>query len=390
VVLHGLPYGEELRATVGEPVAAEPLPSSPRSRVWRVGLRSGERVVVKQITDKGAAGSWGAGSGGPAGTPVAEMAAASAEADARFAREVAGLRRAGLPVPRAADGMGGGAGDLVAVAPAVVGVDAVARVMVLEFLEDREAPADWMPGYAEALARLHARGLAPAGAGDTEDLPGWRGPSEGDVEAFLRFAAGVGVPGTGGVEGELGGVVERLRVTGAVGLLHGDPCPGNDLWTAGGVRFVDFEQASVGNGLVELAYLRIGFPTCWCAMGVPGAAAAEVEGIYRETWRRVTGREVAGELVDACVGWLVRGDALVERAHRESVDHLARAVAGDFEWGYVSARERLAYRLGVVAGLAGAGSGLERVGRWCAELRERMTVRWPDLRPLPGADSRPR
>lgn len=390
MILDRLPYGEELRAAVGEPVAAESLPSSPRSRVWRVGLRSGERVVVKQITEQGAAGSWsGEGWDGATATP-----SAPAEADARFAREVAGLRVAGE-----------------AVAPAVLEVDAGARVMVLEYVEDLGAPADWMPGYAEALARLHARGLVAgretvlgnrsatggvgnaggaASAGDLEVLPGWRGPSGVDVEAFLRFAAAVGVPGGGGVEGELGGVVERLgAVPAAAGLVHGDPCPGNDLWMAGGVRFVDFEQASRGNGLVELAYLRIGFPTCWCAMGVPGASAAEVEGIYRETWRRVTGRDVAGDLVDACVGWLIRGDALVERAHRESVDHLARAVAGDFEWGYVTARERLAYRLGVVAELAGGGA-LERVGRWCGELRERLVARWPGLRPLPGPDSRPR
>jgi hypothetical protein len=155
------------------------------------------------------------------------------------------------------------------------------------------------------------------------------------------------------------------------------------------VRFVDFEQAAVGDGLVELAYLRIGFPTCWCAMGVPAAPAGELEGIYRDSWRRVTGRDVAGDVVDACAGWLVRGDALVERAHRESVDHLARAVAADFDWGYVSARERLAYRLGVVAGLAGGGP-LERLGRLCDDLRERLPVRWPALRPLPGPDTRPR
>ncbi len=384
MTLPRLPYGEGLR----EAVAAEPLPSSPRSRVWRVTLRGGERVVVKQVTDQGGAGSWR-----PAGVAQAVRAGdASAEADGRFAREVAGLRAAGRA-------LAGGE----PVAPAVLGVDAAARVMVLEFVEDRGAPADWMPGFADALARLHARGTA----GDAAVLPAWRGPSEADVEAFLRFAAALGAPAPGGIEDELGGLVRRLDLpardpagpagldpagAGAarpVGLLHGDPCPGNDLWSSGGVRFVDFEQAAVGDGLVELAYLRIGFPTCWCAMGVPGASAAEVEGIYRDSWRRVTGREVAGDVVDACAGWLVRGDALVERAHRESVDHLARAVAADFDWGYVSARERLAYRLGVVAGLAGGGP-LEHLGRLCGDLRHRLLARWPALRPLPGPDTRPR
>jgi aminoglycoside phosphotransferase (APT) family kinase protein len=350
--------------------------------VWRVTLRGGERVVVKQITDKGGAGSWrpaGAAEGVRGGSGEV-----SAEADGRFAREVAGLRAAG----RALAGSG-------PVAPAVLEVDAAARVMVLEFVEDRGAPADWMPGFAAALARLHARGTA----GDTAVLPAWRGPSGADVEAFLRFADALGVAVAGGVEDELAGMVRRVGrpvpdpaecgAAGRFGLLHGDPCPGNDLWTSDGVRFVDFEQAALGDGLVELAYLRIGFPTCWCAMAVPAAPAAEVEAVYRDSWRRATGRDVAGDAVDACAGWLVRGDALVERAHRESVDHLARAVAADFDWGYVSARERLAYRLGVVAELAGGGDRLGRFGRLCAELRERLVARWPGLRALPGPDSRP-
>lgn len=405
MALQQLPYGEELREAVGEAVAAEPLQSSPRSHVWRVTLRGGERVIVKQITDKGAAGSWGADSPGSVGAGPAGAGETSAEekaeADARFAREVAGLRLAGRAVPRgevargeaavpaARNGAVGGAGDRVAVAPEVLATDTTARVMVLELVKDLGAPADWMPGYAEALARLHARGLV-AEAGE---LPGWRGPAGADVEAFLRFAAALDGLASDDVEGELAGVIARLDGAGPgnAALLHGDPCPGNDLWTAGGVRFVDFEQAALGNGLVELAYLRIGFPTCWCAMGVPGASAAEVEVVYRETWRRVTGREVAGSVLDACVGWLIRGDALVERAHRESVDHLARAVQEDFEWGYISARERLAYRLGVVAELAGTdGDGrLERVGRWCAELLGRLNARWPGLRPLPGPEARP-
>ncbi|MEV5726188.1 aminoglycoside phosphotransferase family protein [Streptomyces pharetrae] len=347
-----VPIGDELRSVLGSPARTTLLDSSPRSRVWRVELRDGGRVIVKQITDGGGTGLDG---------------------DARYAREVAALRlaaRAARP----------------AVAPALLGTDPANRVMVLEHLDDLGAADDWMPGHAESLARLHAL-TGPADAGT---LPAWSGPSAADAESFLALARALDVPVPPSVPDELAGLIDRLDPAPHHALLHGDPCPGNDLRTADGVRFVDFEQASLGNGLVELAYFRIGFPTCWCAMSVTGAPLSEAEDVYRATWRSLTGTNVPGDLADACAGWLIRGDALVERAHRESADHLARVPVEDFEWGYISARERLVHRLGVVAGLGRDHDHLHALGRLSAAVAARLLERWPTLRPLPTQDTRPR
>lgn len=68
-----VPISDELRSVVGSPTHATLLDSSPRSLVWRVELRGGGRVIVKQI-----AGGGGTGHDG----------------DARYAREVAALRLA--------------------------------------------------------------------------------------------------------------------------------------------------------------------------------------------------------------------------------------------------------------------------------------------------------
>lgn len=348
-----VPISDELRSALGSPTEATLLDSSPRSRVWRVGLRDGGRMIVKQITDGGGGGT-------------------RPDGDARYAREVAALRlaaRATRPT----------------VAPALLGTDPASRVMVLEYLDDLGAVDDWLPGYAESLARLHAL----TGPADTGTLPAWSGPTAADADSFLALAKALDVPVPPAVTNELAGLIDRLDPAPHHALLHGDPCPGNDLRTATGVRFVDFEHASLGNGLVELAYLRIGFPTCWCAMSVTGSPLAEAEGVYRATWRSLTGTDVPGDLADACAGWLIRGDALVERAHRESVDHLARVPAQDFEWGYVSARERLVHRLGVVAGLTRDHDRLHALGRLSAALAVRLLERWSTLRPLPTQDTRP-
>ena len=85
----------------------------------------------------------------------------------------------------------------------------------------------------------------------------------------------------------------------------------------------------------------------------------------------------------ACAGWLLRGDALVQRAERGTADQLARIPERDWKWGTATARQRLVHRLGVVSRMAAAGGGLEGLGRLAVAVRLRMLARWPALRPLP-------
>ncbi|MFJ9175638.1 phosphotransferase family protein [Streptomyces sp. NPDC102360] len=316
----------------------------PRSRLWRAEFR-GTPVMVKQLVD-------------------------APEAADRYAREVASLRLAAAVGPP--------------VVPRLLDTDPDERVLVLEYVEHRHPGPDWRVDYAAALARLHAAGHTATDA-ETRALPVWSGPAGNDIDAFLRLAATLGVPEPPGVRAELEDLVTRLARTTNAALLHGDPCPGNDLHTADGVRFIDFEQASLGDGLVELAYLRSGFPTCWCSTSPAPEQLAEAEAAYRESWREATGTEVRGDVTDACAGWLLRGDALVPRAERGTVDHLARVPGGDWEWGTATARQRLTHRLGVVAGQSG---GLPAFGRLAADLRAAMLTRWPKLTPLPA--ERPR
>ncbi|RBQ14817.1 aminoglycoside phosphotransferase family protein [Spongiactinospora rosea] len=317
---------------------AREVQSSPRSSVWRLEY-GGAAVVVKQST------------GGD-------------DAQARYGREITALTLAarGTGVPPVAR---------------VIASDAGCRVMVLEHLAEVPGTADWAVRYADALARLHAAtGPADAGA-----LPTWQGPTEADAEAFAGFAAALGVPVSARARDEISALVERLGAGGHA-LLHGDPCPDNVIVTRHGLRFVDLEQASLGNGLMELAYLRAGFPTCWCSLGIAPAMVAEAERRYRAIWRVLTGTDVPGRLADACAGWLLRGDALVERARRHTADHLAAVLRDDWSWGVATARERLAHRLGVVA--AADEPDLAALGALARAVRERMLTRWPGLGPLPA------
>ncbi|MFJ9038872.1 aminoglycoside phosphotransferase family protein [Streptomyces sp. NPDC102406] len=335
-----LPFGDDLRARFGSPGRSRRLSSSPRSHVWRVEL-PGRRVVVKHVVD-------------------------SPGAEERYLREVTALRLA--------------ARSDAPVVPALLATDPGNRVLVLEDLDEGSPPADWIVGYAAALARLHAA-ARPEDAGA---LPRWSGPDEADVASFLGLAGVLGVAAPPGVRGELDDLVDRLGRAAGHALLHGDPCPGNDLHTPDGVRFIDFEGASLGSGLMELAYLRIGFPTCWCVTSAPAPLLDRAESAYRAAWRAATGAALHGDLADACAGWLLRGDALVERAHRGTVDHLARIPDEDWTWGTVTARQRLVHRLGVVGRMTDGHPSLSALGRLSTELRHRMLNRWPTLAPVPA------
>lgn len=330
-------YGDALRARLGAPTWLTRLGSSPRSLVWLAEV-GGTPVVVKQAT------------GG-------------ADAGSRFDREVTALRLAARAV--------------TPVTPALLGVDAEHRVLVLERLTDGPLPADWPVRYATALARLHATTTAA----DEGVLPRWVPPGRAEAEEFETFALALGVPVPVEVVGEIGALLDRLAAPSGFALLHGDPCAGNDCY-ATGARFVDLEQAALGDGMTELAYLRIGFPSCWCVTAPAAELIDAAERAYRAEWRRTTGTEPVGSLADACAGWLLRGDALVPKDDRGTGDLLARAVAADWPWGTATARQRLLHRLGVVAALDSAE--LAGFRRLCGRIRAAMAARWPELAPLPA------
>src|ERR1019366_2522483 len=204
----------------------------------------------------------------------------------------------------------------------------------------RRPAGAWMTDFATALARLHTA----TGPSDTGALPAWTAPGEAAARSFTDLARGLDVPAPAGLARCLTDLARRLDPAAGHALLHGDPCPDNAMRTSDGIRFVDLEQAALGRGLTELAYLRMGFPTCWCATSVPAPVLDEAEAAYRSTWRSITGT-----------------DPLVERAPR----------------------------LAVVAAFGADHPELASVAEVSSDLRDRLLARWADIRPLPAAEGNP-
>ena len=342
----GPPVGQALRAALGSPVTVCQMSSSPRSRVWLVEF-DGAPAIVKQV------------SGGP-------------DARDRYAREEAALRLGRWASPP--------------VVPALLAADPGACVLVLEYLAIHPPSGrEWMTDYATALARLHAA----AGPGDAGTLPAWSGPTTADAQAFLSLAAQLQVPVPARLPGELDDLLDRLNPAAGHALLHGDPCPDNTVHTGHGICFIDLENAALGSGYTELAYLRTGFPTCWCAKSVPESACIQAEAAYRATWRSITGAEPGGHLADACAGWLMRGDALVERAHRGQPGYLTQLPHKNWSWGTATARQRLLHRLTTITTIAAGQYQLASLVQVSQTMRDQIMHRWPDTRALPVAHKNP-
>lgn len=87
-----------------------------------------------------------------------------------------------------------------------------------------------------------------------------------------------------------------------------DLCPDNNLVTNHGVRFLDFEWGCIRDITLDVAYLRVPFPSCWCIFRLPPGMADAMLAAWRaeivEVWPRLADDDVLmPRLLDAQLLW---------------------------------------------------------------------------------------
>lgn len=282
----------EASARVGRPlrVTGEPFPGSRRTLVVRLLDDAGGSYVVKRYLTQ--------------------------EGQEAYAREAAALSALG----------GAQVGGAARVPVLVAECDAPRLVVMRDAGEgthladallgpDAERAASTLAGWADAVAGLHRAGsvvheafAAGVRARSPEPvvldyLP--RHLAEAAVE-WARLAEALEVDVPSGTFDVLEAVPDRFRID-ASSLSAADMCPDNNLVADAGLVLLDFEFALWRPIAWDAAYLRVPWPTCWCAWSLEASAAEVALDVWRReaarTWPDVLGRDFDHDLDLATEAW---------------------------------------------------------------------------------------
>jgi len=313
-------------------------------------IRDSHRTMVLRCADVD-------GPAGGDGTAIVKAYPPGPDGDCGFAAEAAGLAVAGD----------------TGMAPELLAADPPSRTVVMSDLGRAPSLADVLLGasedqaaaavvdWADACGRL---AVATAGreaplarlrrqyAGGEPADPPWAGLRQRVLQVEQRAAlAGVAAPD--GLAAELAEVAAAVASRDYLVFSPGDICPDNNLLTAAGIRFIDFEASGYHPVFFDVAYLRMPFSTCWCVFRLPVRLRDAAEERYRaqvvriwppladdRTWRRGVRNAVAAWSLSS-MGWLLgqalagdvslEPDAVAAPRTRQLMRHRWQVLAGELE-----------------------------------------------------------
>jgi hypothetical protein len=144
------------------------------------------------------------------------------------------------------------------------------------------------------------------------------------------------------------------------------------------VRLIDFEFGRFGHALVDAAYARIIFPTCWCCNRIPNDVVVKMEAAYRTAL--VAGCAEAADdrlfnqaMAEVCAFWLLQSFSWL----------LSRALQEDHTWGIASVRSRILARLEAFITTANEFDQLPATRATANRLLAALQGRWPETEALP-------
>jgi thiamine kinase-like enzyme len=160
--------------------------------------------------------------------------------------------------------------------------------------------------------------------------------------------------------------------------IHADACPDNVLDTGEKLRLIDFETGYFGHALIDAAYGRMMFPTCWCANRLPHTTVQQMENTYRAIL--IQNCAVAEDdqifetaLVKTCGFWLLHTITQL----------LERALEKDLDWGISTVRQRILARLEVFIATSQEFDQLPGLRSTSSQLLDLLRQRWLDVPHLP-------
>lgn len=347
-------------ALLGSPAieALAVLPGSDRNRVWRARLADDRTVVVKHYRDP-SLGTW--------------------------RRESAALRLAdGEGAPRILAVSDPSDGPAVTVLEDLGDPGSLADLLLARGADAPRRAGEGLVAWATAIGRLQHRTHGRGEEFATALGPGLRADAVAEEveEAPTGLAALVAahdLPWSDAVPAAFAEAVAPLTDPADAVLSPGDACPDNNLLAEDGARLLDFEYAQVRHRAWDAAYLRVPWPSCWCAWQVPAdhahrALASMLEASYGGG---PVPTSFAADLDAATLLWcLVSVRWFLPGALEEPAARNADEDRRPGRWTMVITRLELAART----------PGPEPLRRWAAETAAQLVRRWGEhaLRPAPA------
>jgi hypothetical protein len=226
-----------------------------------------------------------------------------------------------------------------------------------------------MVAWAQALTALHraSRGrngdfVDALGDGLTpyatrEDVGGFGG-------RVLELAQSHDLPWDTRVPDAVAEVAAPLWDPDALVLTPGDACPDNNVIGQEGLRLLDFEFAELRHPAWDAAYLRVPWPSCWCAWQVPEGEADRAFAVFRDAAPDPAGFDDAVEV--ATLLWCLTSSSWFLASALEEVPHNADDDRKPGRRTMILGRLALASRLSGPAALTSYAAELGRVleERW--------------------------
>ena len=205
----------------------------------------------------------------------------------------------------------------------------------------------------ETVGRMHAQSMGQQARYD--ELRGALGPTRKpsrdinkELESLRRSFKIVGMEPHVGFYPEWESILKRVNEPGFfTTYIHSDLCPDNGHWVGSDLRLVDFEGGQYAHALIDGAYPRIHFPTCWCVNRLPDAVVKKAERAYRSELAKgcpqvEEDRIFDPALVGICAYW----------SFTTFINRLPRILEGPQTPDLSTARQRVLLRLEQAAGAA--------------------------------------
>jgi hypothetical protein len=246
---------------------------------------------------------------------------------------------------------------------------------------DAQAASDALFAYAKSLGQM-----AKATSGKLEEWESLRRAKGGtaspiipesetwtkSIVAFTQICQKLNIPFAEAIAEESQRIYDVFANPGDyLGFTPSDCCPDNHFLRGDTVVFFDNEGAGMRHALIDLAYITVPFPTCWCTNRLPAGMPEKLIEVYRTEY--LGDANFTEHLLYATTYWTV---VQISKSLEKWLDK-------DNEGSISTIHQRHLLRLENTLNFPDAKATLPGLTHTMQSLHDMLQQRWSDVEPMP-------